>query len=157
MAASGAIAQAGPGADVVTCDMGGTSFDVSVVTGGRIPRRTRSEVAGLLTSLSMVDIESIGAGGGSLAWVGRPGDAPGRPAVGRSRPGPACYGRGGTEPTVTDALVVLGYVDPDRFLGGQMALDAEAARAACARLGPAAQPGRQGDAPGASGASPWTG
>jgi N-methylhydantoinase A/oxoprolinase/acetone carboxylase beta subunit/N-methylhydantoinase B/oxoprolinase/acetone carboxylase alpha subunit len=135
VAASAAIAQAGRAPDVVTCDMGGTSFDVSVVTGGRIPRRTRSEVAGLLTSLSMVDIESIGAGGGSLAWVDARGMLRVGPQSAGAVPGPACYGRGGTEPTVTDALVVLGYVDPDRFLGGEMALDAEAARAACARLG----------------------
>ncbi len=135
VAASEAIATAARAPDVVTCDMGGTSFDVAVVTGGRIPRRTRSEVAGLLTSLSMVDIESLGAGGGSLAWVDARGMLRVGPQSAGAVPGPACYGRGGTEPTVTDALVVLGYVDPERFLGGQMALDAEAARSACARLG----------------------
>ena len=104
VAASVAIAQSAREDDVVTCDMGGTSFDVAVVTDGRAPRRTRSEVAGLLTSLSMVDVASIGAGGGSLAWVDARGMLRVGPQSAGALPGPACYGRGGTEPTVTDAL-----------------------------------------------------
>ncbi|HLY82647.1 MAG TPA: hydantoinase/oxoprolinase family protein, partial [Acidimicrobiales bacterium] len=135
VAASMTVAEAADAGDIVTCDMGGTSFDVSIATGGRVPRRTRSEVAGLLTSLSMVDISSIGAGGGSIAWVDARGMLRVGPQSAGATPGPACYGRGGTAPTVTDALVVLGYVDPKRFLGGEMTLDPELALEACARLG----------------------
>ncbi len=135
VAASMSVASAAKEADVITCDMGGTSFDVAVATGGRVPRRARSEVAGLLTALSMVDIESIGAGGGSIAWVDARGMLRVGPQSAGASPGPACYGRGGTAPTVTDALVVLGYLDAGRFLGGDMALDAGAAHQACAELG----------------------
>ncbi len=124
------------GADtVVTCDMGGTSFDVSVVTGGAPVRRTRGEVMGMWTALSHVDVESIGAGGGSLGWIDARGMLRVGPRSAGSVPGPACYGRGGTGATVTDALVVLGHLAPDRFLGGDYALDADAARDACAALG----------------------
>jgi N-methylhydantoinase A len=122
-------------ASVVTCDMGGTSFDVSVVIDGHAARRTRGEVGGVWTALSVVDVESIGAGGGSIGWVDARGMLRVGPRSAGADPGPACYGRGGTDPTVTDALVVLGYIDPDRFLGGTFALDPDAARAACARLG----------------------
>src|SRR5204863_5579824 len=118
-----------------TCDMGGTSFDVAVATAGRVPRRTRAEVAGLLTSVSMVDIESIGAGGGSIAWVDARGMLRVGPQSAGATPGPACYGRGGTAPTVTDALVLLGYLDPERFLDGARVLDTGAACRACATLG----------------------
>jgi N-methylhydantoinase A len=121
--------------DVVTCDMGGTSFDVSVVTGGQPARRTRGELMGVWTSLSLVDVESIGAGGGSIAWEDARRMLRVGPRSAGAVPGPACYGRGGTDATVTDALVVLGYLDPGRFLGGDMALDAGAALAACERLG----------------------
>lgn len=120
---------------VVTCDMGGTSFDVSVVTGGAPARRTRGEVMGVWTALSHVDVESIGAGGGSLGWIDARGMLRVGPRSAGSEPGPACYGRGGTGATVTDALVVLGYLAPDRFLGGDHVLDAAAAHAACAALG----------------------
>jgi len=121
--------------DVVTCDMGGTSFDVSVVTGGQPARRTRGELMGVWTSLSLVDVESIGAGGGSIAWEDARGMLRVGPRSAGAVPGPACYGRGGVDATVTDALVVLGYLDPSRFLGGDMGLDADAALAACQRLG----------------------
>jgi N-methylhydantoinase A len=123
--------------DVVTCDMGGTSFDVSVITAGQPTRRMRGELMGVWTSLSLVDVESIGAGGGSIAWVDARGMLRVGPRSAGAVPGPACYGRGGHDATVTDALVVLGYLDPARFLGGDMALDADEARAACARLGAA--------------------
>ncbi|MCU0889907.1 MAG: hydantoinase/oxoprolinase family protein, partial [Rubritepida sp.] len=118
--------------NLVAVDMGGTSFDVSVVQGHRIGLVTQGEVDGLPVRLPMVEMRTIGAGGGSIASV----DAAGRLTVGPrsagARPGPVCYGRGGTEPTVTDANAVLGRFDPDFFLGGAMALDLAAARAAMA-------------------------
>ena len=127
VAASLSVAKAAARKNLVTCDMGGTSFDVAVVTDQRVPRRTRSELAGLLTSLPMVDTESIGAGGGSIAWVDARGMLRVGPHSAGADPGPACYGRGGESPTVTDALLVLGFLDPDRFLGGDMQLDVDAA------------------------------
>ncbi|MGO8861854.1 MAG: hydantoinase/oxoprolinase family protein [Acidimicrobiales bacterium] len=135
VAASAALAQAEETPDVVTCDMGGTSLDVSVITGGTPVRRTRGELMGVWTALSLIDVESIGAGGGSVGWVDSRGMLRVGPRSAGAVPGPACYGRGGTTPTVTDALVVLGFLDPGRFLGGEMSLDVEAAAEACARLG----------------------
>ncbi|GAC1338893.1 MAG: hydantoinase B/oxoprolinase family protein [Acetobacteraceae bacterium] len=123
--------------DVVGIDMGGTSFDVSVVRNGRVTQMTQGEIDGLPVRLPMVEIRTIGAGGGSIAQT-LPG---GRLAVGPqsagSRPGPVCYGRGGTQPTVTDANLVLGRLDAGYFLGGAMKLDTEGARAALAGLGAA--------------------
>jgi N-methylhydantoinase A/oxoprolinase/acetone carboxylase beta subunit/N-methylhydantoinase B/oxoprolinase/acetone carboxylase alpha subunit len=121
--------------NVVFCDMGGTSFDVSLSSGTAVPRRDHVEIAGLLTTLSMIDIQSIGAGGGSIGWVDARGMLRVGPRSAGAFPGPACYGRGGTEPTVTDALLVLGYLDAKRFLGGDMALDVDKAYAACEVLG----------------------
>jgi len=137
VSAAATVAASCGAADVVTCDMGGTSFDVSVITGGQPARRTRGELMGVWTALSLVDVESIGAGGGSIAWADARGMLRVGPRSAGAVPGPACYGRGGTDATVTDALVVLGYLDPARFLGGDMALDASAALAACGRLGAA--------------------
>ena len=118
--------------NLVGVDMGGTSFDVSVVREGALSLVTQGEVDGLPVRLPMVEIRTIGAGGGSIAAV----DAAGRLTVGPksagARPGPACYGAGGTEPTVTDANIVLGRLDPAFFLGGAMPLDVEAARRAIA-------------------------
>ena len=123
--------------DLVGIDMGGTSFDVCVVADGAITQRTQGEVDGLPVRLPMVEIRTIGAGGGSIASV----DAAGRFTVGPrsagARPGPACYGHGGTQSTVTDANLHLGRLDPAFFLGGAMALDAAAARRALAGLGEA--------------------
>ena len=108
-------------ANIVGIDMGGTSFDVSVVREGRVNLVTQGEIDRMPVRLPMVEIRTIGAGGGSIAAV-RPG---GRLTVGPesagSRPGPACYGHGGTEPTVTDANVVLGRLDGESFLGGEHA------------------------------------
>ena len=116
--------------NLVGVDMGGTSFDVSVVREGALSLVTQGEVDGLPVRLPMVEIRTIGAGGGSIAAV----DAGGRLTVGPrsagARPGPACYGQGGTEPTVTDANIALGRLDPAFFLGGAMALDPAAARRA---------------------------
>jgi N-methylhydantoinase A len=135
VAAAVAVAELGKVSNLVTCDMGGTSFDVSLVEDGEPARRTRGELMGVWTALSLIDVESIGAGGGSLGWVDARGMLRVGPRSAGAVPGPACYGRGGTEATVTDALVVLGFIDPDRFLGGDFSLDPEAARGACTRLG----------------------
>jgi len=137
VAASVVVGAASGSDDLVTCDMGGTSFDVSVVEGGRAARRTRGRLMGVWTALSLVDVESIGAGGGSLGWVDARGMLRVGPRSAGAVPGPACYGRGGSDATVTDALVVLGFIDPQRFLGGDFELDPAAAQAACARLGSA--------------------
>lgn len=133
------------GRDVIVCDTGGTTFDVSLVRDGR-PVFTRDTWLGGLwtghcTGLSSVDVRSYGAGGGSIAWIDDGGFLRVGPHSAGSVPGPAAYGRGGSQPTVTDAAVVLGYLDPDHFLNGRMTLDVPAARrvmepiAAALRLG----------------------
>ena len=129
--------------DLIVVDTGGTSFDVSLVRDGEIaitPERwIGPRLHGHLTGLSAVDVHSVGAGGGSIAWVDAGGLLRVGPRSAGAEPGPACYGRGGSEPTVTDAAVVLGFIDPGFFLGGEMALEAELAHAAlgglAARLG----------------------
>jgi N-methylhydantoinase A len=124
--------------DVIVCDTGGTSFDVSLVREGDLVFTSETWLgepfSGHLTGLSSVDVRSIGAGGGSIAWVDPGGLLRVGPESSGADPGPACYGRGGTRPTVTDAALVLGYVDPDRFLGGTMALDTAAAERALGEL-----------------------
>src|SRR4051794_11532151 len=121
-----------PGA--VCLDMGGTSCDVSVSEDGRVRETGGREVGGRALALPMVDVHTVGAGGGSLAWR----DAGGALRVGPRRagaePGPAAYGRGGEEPTVTDANLVLGYLDAGSPLAGGVELDADAARAAVGGL-----------------------
>jgi N-methylhydantoinase A len=118
---------------VIVCDMGGTTFDVSLVRDGYIkPTRETwlgEPFVGHITGLSSVDVKSIGAGGGSIAWIDAGGLLRVGPHSAGAVPGPVCYGQGGDEPTVTDAAVVLGHLDPDFFLGGRIPLDAEAARA----------------------------
>ncbi|MHB8242163.1 MAG: hydantoinase/oxoprolinase family protein [Solirubrobacteraceae bacterium] len=130
-------AETGSG-DVIVCDTGGTSFDVSLVRDGELVFTSETWLgepfAGHLTGLSSVDVRSIGAGGGSIAWVDPGGLLRVGPESARADPGPACYGRGGTRPTVTDAALVLGYVDPHRFLGGAMKLDTQAAETALGDL-----------------------
>jgi N-methylhydantoinase A len=121
----------------VVADTGGTSYDVGLVHHDRIPW-TRETYLGAqyesdLTGFASVDVKSIGAGGGSIAWVDDGGLLRVGPQSAGAVPGPACYGRGGTRPTLTDAAVVLGYIDPEYFLGGAIALDAGAARATLAR------------------------
>jgi N-methylhydantoinase A len=124
--------------DVIVCDTGGTSFDVSLIRGDHVvfTRETwlGEPFAGHLTGLSSVDVRSIGAGGGSIAWIDPGGLLRVGPQSAGSTPGPACYGNGGERPTVTDAAVVLGWLDPERFLGGTMALDVEAARRVVATI-----------------------
>ncbi len=116
--------------DVVAVDMGGTSYDVSIVSGGRTRLVTEGNVDGLPVRLPMIEIRTIGSGGGSIASVEESGRLRVGPESAGAKPGPACYMRGGTEPTVTDANVVLGRIDPQFFLGGAMRLDANAARTA---------------------------
>jgi N-methylhydantoinase A len=120
--------------DIVSTDMGGTSFDVCLIDDGKGTVRDDYEVAWDTPVITpMLDIRSVGAGGGSIAWVDDGGSLRVGPRSAGSTPGPVCYGRGGTEPTVTDANLVLGRLDPT--LGGKMALDVEGARAAIARVG----------------------
>jgi len=126
------------GENVIVCDTGGTTFDVGLVRDGRLvfSRDTWLGPAytGDLLGISAVDMRSIGAGGGSIAWIDDGGLMRVGPHSAGAEPGPACYGRGGTEPTVSDAAVVLGYFDPDYFLGGRMTLDKEAARKVVAKV-----------------------
>jgi N-methylhydantoinase A len=120
---------------LVTIDMGGTSTDVSTVIGGKESFTTAFEIEwGVPIQIPIVDIRTIGAGGGSIAWIDKGGMLRVGPQSAGAEPGPAAYGKGGAAATVTDANVVLGRIDPERFLGGAMPLDAEAARAAVARV-----------------------
>ncbi len=133
-----ASAETGSG-EVIVCDTGGTSFDVSLIRSGELvfTRETwlGEPFCGHLTGVSSVDVRSIGAGGGSIAWVDQGGLLRVGPQSAGADPGPACYGRGGVRPTVTDAALVLGYIDPDYFLGGRMRLDADAAARVLRELG----------------------
>ena len=121
----------------IVADTGGTSYDVSLVRGGRLPwtRETwlGQRFRGHMTGFPSVDVKSIGAGGGSIARVDQGGLLHCGPKSAGSRPGPACYGTGGTAPTVTDCALLLGYIDAAFFLGGAMRLDLEAARGALER------------------------
>ena len=118
--------------NVIVCDAGGTTFDVSLVRDGRVEFSRDTWLGPQWTGdnlgMSSVAVHSIGAGGGSIAWVDPGGLLRVGPRSAGSEPGPACYGRGGQFPTVTDAAVVLGYFDPAHFLGGRMQLDELAAR-----------------------------
>ncbi|MBB6675662.1 hydantoinase/oxoprolinase family protein [Cohnella nanjingensis] len=116
--------------NLITVDMGGTSYDVSVIEQLQPTLSTESWISRYRIALPMLDIHTVGAGGGSIAWVDGGGLLQVGPRSAGSYPGPACYGRGGTEPTVTDANLFLGYLNPDRFLGGEMKLDAAAAERA---------------------------
>jgi N-methylhydantoinase A len=110
--------------------MGGTSFDVSVIVGG-IPTMTReAKVGEYPTGVTSIEVLSLGAGGGSIGWVDSAGLLHVGPKSAGAEPGPACYGTGGKEPTVTDANIVLGYIDPNYFLGGRMKLYPELSRKA---------------------------
>jgi N-methylhydantoinase A len=121
---------------MVTIDMGGTSTDVSTVIGRKESFTTAFEIEwGVPIQVPMIDIRTIGAGGGSIAWIDKGGMLQVGPQSAGARPGPACYGRGGTEATVTDANLILGRINPLNFLGGRMTLDRDAARAAIARVG----------------------
>jgi N-methylhydantoinase A len=121
----------------IIADTGGTSYDVSLVRRGTIPWTRETWLGepfrGHMTGFPSVDVRSIGAGGGSIAWVDEGGMLHVGPKSAGSTPGPVCYARGGIEPTVTDAALVLGYIDPAYFLGGAIPLDLKAAKAAVER------------------------
>ncbi len=116
------------GKDLISVDMGGTSFDICAIRRGEIPMTTESWVGNHRVAIKMVDVHSIGAGGGSIAWIDSLGLLRVGPQSAGADPGPACYGHGSTEPTVTDADLVLGYVPADYFLGGSISLSEESAR-----------------------------
>jgi len=120
--------------DLLCFDMGGTSCDVCVVEGGAVRESAGREVGGRPLALPMVDIHTVGAGGGSIGWRDAGGALRVGPRSAGADPGPACYGRGGTEPTVTDANLVLGHLDPAEPLAGGVELDADAAHAAVKAL-----------------------
>ena len=114
--------------DLITLDVGGTSSDIALVSGAKPLIRSEGVIAGFPVRVPMVDVNAIGAGGGSVAWLDDAGGLRVGPRSAGSDPGPACYARGGREPTVTDASVVLGYLDPRYFAGGAIGLDVERAR-----------------------------
>lgn len=114
--------------NIITIDMGGTSFDVCLAYDGEPAFSVESDIDGHAIKIPMIDIKTLGAGGGSLAWIDPGGALQVGPESAGADPGPACYGRGGDRPTVTDANLVLGYLNPHNFLGGEMRLDPERAR-----------------------------
>lgn len=124
------------GGNAVTLDMGGTSCDVGLISDGEFGSTTEYEIEwGVPVSSLFIDYTTIGAGGGSIAYVDSGGLLRVGPRSAGAEPGPACYGKGGIEPTVTDANVVLGRLDPAFFLGGEVSLDSAAAQSAVAALG----------------------
>lgn len=116
--------------NVISTDVGGTTYDVAIIEEGRVLERSQTEIAGRPILGSLIDVISIGAGGGSIAWLDHRNGLQVGPRSAGATPGPAAFGRGGTEPTVTDAHLLLGRLDPEYFLGGRMPLDSAAARAA---------------------------
>ncbi|MHB1538606.1 MAG: hydantoinase/oxoprolinase family protein [Solirubrobacteraceae bacterium] len=121
--------------NVIACDMGGTSFDVGIILDGEPVTSSETIINQYTFFMPRIDIESIGSGGGSLVWVDEhSGTLRVGPHSAGALPGPVCYGRGGTEPTVTDCDAVLGRYNPENFLGGKLELDREGAHGAVARL-----------------------
>ncbi len=132
---AGLVARLSGEGDAVGLDMGGTSCDVCVIEDGRTQITESREIGGRVIQLPMVDVHTVGAGGGSIAWVDHGGALRVGPKSAGADPGPASYGRGGTEATVTDANLVLGRLAPDSSLAGELELDPEAASAAISALG----------------------
>jgi N-methylhydantoinase A len=128
------VGQAVGDTELLTLDMGGTSADASLVTGGAALTEGSETVAGIPVALPAILIETVSAGGGSIAYIDEGGSLRVGPRSAGAEPGPACYGRGGTEPTVTDACLVLGWLDPSHALAGTVRLDEKAARQALAGL-----------------------
>lgn len=121
--------------NLLTLDMGGTSADVAVVVKGKLKYTTEYEIEwGVPAAIPLIDIKSVGAGGGSIAWLDAGGLLRVGPQSAGASPGPACYGNGGTKPTVSDANLMLGRLDPDYFLGGRMILDCDLAEKALETL-----------------------
>jgi N-methylhydantoinase A len=119
--------------DLITIDVGGTSSDIALVENGEPVIRAEGTIGGYSVRVPMVDVNAIGAGGGSIAWLDSAGGLRVGPHSAGADPGPACYGHGSEEPTVTDASVVLGWLDPARFAGGAVRLDPARAREAIER------------------------
>ncbi|MGH3692571.1 MAG: hydantoinase/oxoprolinase family protein [Pseudonocardiaceae bacterium] len=132
--AAGAVARAAGFENAIAFDMGGTSTDVCLIRDGQPAVSTSAQIAGLPFRTPAVGIHTVGAGGGSIAWVDAGGALRVGPRSAGACPGPACYGLGGAEPTVTDAHCVLGHLDPDRELGGGLRLDVDAAAGALGAL-----------------------
>ncbi len=134
-----AVAASARAANAIAFDMGGTSTDVTLIEGGSPGRSSEGSIGGLPFAVASTDVHTVGSGGGSVAWRDDGGALRVGPRSAGAEPGPACYGRGGMEPTVTDALLVLGVLDPAATLGGSIGLQgdlaAEAVRRLAARLG----------------------
>ncbi len=131
---AGLLAQLCGDGNALGFDMGGTSCDVCVVEGGEVKRTDARTIAGRVIQLPMVDVHTVGAGGGSIGWRDEGGALRVGPQSAGAEPGPACYGRGGSDPTVTDANLMLGRLAADSRLAGDVALDASAAEGAIASL-----------------------
>jgi N-methylhydantoinase A len=112
--------------NLIVMDMGGTSYDVTLIKDGKYAMTTEGEIARYRVALPMIDINTIGAGGGSLAYLDQGNMLKVGPQSAGAVPGPACYGKGGTKPATTDVNVVLGYINPDFYLGGEFAIDKQA-------------------------------
>jgi N-methylhydantoinase A len=128
--AAGALGGAAVGAeagldDLITIDVGGTSSDIALIGRGRVAVRPQTHIAGYAVRVPMLDVTTLGAGGGSIAWIDSGGGLRVGPQSAGAEPGPACYGRGGQSATVTDAAIVLGYLDPAFFAGGALPLQPE--------------------------------
>ncbi|MDT6942436.1 hydantoinase/oxoprolinase family protein [Brucella pseudogrignonensis] len=119
--------------NIITIDVGGTSLDASIARGGRVAMHREGSIAGHVFGVPSIDVATVGSGGGSIAWVDAGGMLRVGPESAGSFPGPACYGRGGDRPTLTDANLVRGLLDPTTFADGQMTLSVEKARAAIER------------------------
>jgi N-methylhydantoinase A len=132
---AGLLASAAEHPDAIGIDMGGTSCDVCMVDAGEVRRTDSREIEGRPIQLPMVDVHTVGAGGGSIAWRDAGGALRVGPRSAGAEPGPACYGRGGTEPTVTDANLALGYLARESDLAGGVTLDEEAAKGSIRSLG----------------------
>ena len=135
VAAGVALAERGLGQDLITFDVGGTSTDIALIQDGEAALGRGRTVAGERIALESLDIVTLGAGGGSIGHVGAGGTLQVGPRSAGAVPGPVAYGQGGTEPAVTDANLVLGYLDPNNFLGGARRLDRDGAFKAFERLG----------------------
>lgn len=120
--------------NLIAVDMGGTTLDAAVVTNNEVPLTSGQWLGDHRNGLKVVDVVSVGSGGGSIGWIDSLGMLKVGPQGAGALPGPACFGKGGALPTITDAAVVLGYVNPDYFWGGKLRLDVEAARNAIAPL-----------------------
>jgi N-methylhydantoinase A/oxoprolinase/acetone carboxylase beta subunit len=125
-----AVGQALGLSELITVDIGGTSSDIALISGGKPAVRSEGIIDGYPVRVPMLDVNAVGAGGGSIAWLDDAGSLRVGPRSAGAVPGPACYGRGGEAPTVTDASVVLGYIDPAYFAGGTVPLKPELAHAA---------------------------